>query len=47
MSFAQLKLIDFIKKEIVKLKDKLIEFGINVYGKGVEFANYDFIINLL
>ena len=29
------------KKEIIKLKDKLIEFGINVYGKGVEFANYD------
>ncbi|EIY3452800.1 AAA family ATPase, partial [Campylobacter jejuni] len=29
------------KKEIIKLKDKLIEFGINIYGKGVEFADYD------
>ncbi|HEF3556741.1 TPA: AAA family ATPase [Campylobacter upsaliensis] len=29
------------KKEIIKLKNKLIEFGINIYGKGVEFADYD------
>lgn len=25
---------------IVKPKDKLIEFGTTIYGKGVEFANY-------
>lgn len=29
------------KKEIIKLKDKLIEFGINVYGSGVDLEEYD------
>ncbi|EGO2997522.1 AAA family ATPase, partial [Campylobacter jejuni] len=39
--YKESSIISKQKKEIVKLKDKLIEFGINVYGKGVEFANYD------
>ncbi len=29
------------KKELIKAKDKLIEFGINVYGKNVPFEAYD------
>ncbi|OCS19628.1 AAA family ATPase [Campylobacter fetus] len=29
------------KKEFIKFKDELIEFGINVYGKGVFMAEYD------
>lgn len=39
--YKESSIISKQKKEIVKLKDKLIEFGINVYGKGVEFENYD------
>ncbi|EAL9276571.1 hypothetical protein DYV79_10595, partial [Campylobacter coli] len=37
--YKESSIISKQKKEIAKLKDKLIEFGINVYGKGIEFAN--------
>ncbi|TLD80750.1 hypothetical protein LS70_008715 [Helicobacter sp. MIT 11-5569] len=39
--YKESSIISKQKKEIIKLKDKLIEFGINIYGKGVEFAEYD------
>ncbi|MBX0794618.1 AAA family ATPase [Campylobacter jejuni] len=39
--YKESSIISKQKKEIVKLKDKFIEFGINIYGKGVEFAEYD------
>ncbi|ALW49299.1 AAA family ATPase [Campylobacter jejuni] len=39
--YKESSIISKQKKEIIKLKDKFIEFGINIYGKGVEFAEYD------
>lgn len=39
--YKESSIISKQKKEIIKLKEKFLEFGINIYGKGVESADYD------